>query len=56
MTGLPPLFGAVHVTVAPPLVGDADTPDGALGTVWVAAMLMNAAIEGTPAELRMKSM
>jgi len=33
VTALPPLFGAVQLTVADPLPATADTPPGAPGTV-----------------------
>jgi hypothetical protein len=53
---LPPLGGAVHVTLALPSPAVAETPVGADGGVRAGAMSMNEATDGTPWSSTMNSM
>jgi hypothetical protein len=52
----PPLFGAVHVTLAEAFPAEAVTPVGAAGAFDGGATCTVAAREGTPVPLTMKSM
>jgi hypothetical protein len=54
--GLPPFAGAVQETVALAFPAVALTPVGAAGALSVGAMLMIAAVDGTPVESTRNSM